>query len=70
MKISVDRDHWFQVAEKSGLSAALTRLEATIQEYEKNAFEGEKGFDPELYEGIKALRTLSRDLWESRLKDF
>lgn len=61
------REKYLAVLESEGLSAALTCLHRDIEEIEFQAFDGTEGWKPELFEKLKSIRELSRELWNIQL---
>ncbi len=51
-----------------GISATLTRLHEDIREWERESFEGEAGYQPEMVQEIVEIRKFSRELWEMALQ--
>ena len=65
-KQHVNREKYFNILKNDGLTAALTELHHEIKELEEECFEGEDGWDPQLWEDIKHFRAFSEELWQFR----
>ncbi len=61
------REKYLSILESEGLSAALTILHRDIEELEFQTFEGTEGWKPEVFEKLKSIRELSRELWNVQL---
>jgi hypothetical protein len=53
-----------QLMKTEGAAAALTQLHHDLAQWELEAFEGEKGYQPDLWRELHEVRALSRELWE------
>lgn len=51
-----------------GANTALTALHADIELWEQETFEGQKGYQPEMWNELSVARAFSRELWKQRLK--
>lgn len=63
-----DKEKYLQIFKTDGASQALTTLHNDIREWEHQAFEGEKGYQPEMWKKIIDVRNFSRELWELALQ--
>jgi hypothetical protein len=59
-----NKDKYLQILQKDGATAALTALHRDTAGWEYEAFEGQSGWSPEMWETIKEVRNFSRELWE------
>ncbi|MGE0614969.1 MAG: hypothetical protein AB7P04_04960 [Bacteriovoracia bacterium] len=66
---NLDREKYLKIMRAQGYSAAITQLHHDMESMEFEAFEGSKGYQPELYEDIKKFRDFSRELWELNQRD-
>lgn len=51
-----------------GANTALTALHADIELWEQETFEGQKGYQPEMWNELSVARAFSRELWEAAIK--
>jgi len=65
----LDRAKYLEIARTQGLSAAITALHLDSELLERETFEGQEGWRPELYEYSKQVREFSRELWAMRPND-
>lgn len=68
LNFNFDKEKYIRLMRSKGISAALTALHEDTTQWEYQAFEGEKGYDPELWEKLNEVRTFSRELWELALQ--
>ena len=61
--LKIDKQKYFQIVDAEGLSAALTALHHDYRDWEFESFEGEHGYQPEMWSDLEELREFSRDLW-------
>lgn len=62
---TVDREKYLQIFKAQGLSAALTALHIDQERAEFETFEGEAGWQPEMFKGLlEEYHTFSRELWD------
>lgn len=66
--LSFDRDKYIRILKSEGVNAALTALHRDTTEFEHTAFEGEKGYQPEMWSELHDVRDFSRELWEMALR--
>jgi len=66
--LKFDRQKYLRMIQTHGNNAALTALHADIESWEHETFEGEKGYQPELWKNLADARAFSRELWEAALK--
>lgn len=66
--LKFDRQKYLRMIQTQGINAALTALHADIESWEQETFEGEKGYQPELWKDLGEARAFSRELWETALK--
>jgi hypothetical protein len=67
--LKIDKQKYIRILQAQGVSAALTALHRDTTGWEYEAFEGEKGWQPEMWKDIEDVRTFSRELWEMGLKN-
>jgi len=65
----LDREKYIGIYRSQGLSAALTALHVDKEQLEFTTFEGEKGYQPEVWNVVQAACDLSRELWNLDLDD-
>ncbi len=65
--IQIDREKYFAIAQAEGVSAALTQLHLDLEKMEFETFEGEKGYQPEMFRELDEVRMFSRELWQLAL---
>ena len=63
-----DREKYLQIAKSQGIAAALTQLQTDTVNWEYEAFEGEKGYQPKEWEALMTVREFARELWELDLR--
>lgn len=63
-----DREKYLALVKTHGLPAALSALHQDIERLEFETFEGREGWRPELFEELKKIRSFSRELWDSQLR--
>jgi hypothetical protein len=66
---SFDREKYLQILNTEGISAALTTLHKDTIGWEYQSFEGEKGYQPQMWEKLNEVREFSRQLWEIALQN-
>lgn len=64
----LDKDRYVQILNSKGVHEALTTLHRDTNEWEFRAFEGEKGYQPEMWHDLEDVRKFSRELWEMGLR--
>jgi hypothetical protein len=65
----LDREKYIQIYRSQGLSAALTALHQDKERLEFVTFEGEQGYQPEVWTTVQQACDLSRELWNLDLAD-
>ena len=60
----LNKEKYLRIARDRGVHAALTELHRDTNEWELETFEGEKGWQPQLWESLKSVRDFSRELWD------
>lgn len=58
-----DKEKYLQMAKTNGLPYAITELHNELRELEHETFEGNAGYQPELWEKLKDIRNFSIELW-------
>jgi hypothetical protein len=66
--MQIDREKYVQILNTQGVNAALTQLHLDVRDWEYEAFEGEKGWQPAMWEELEKVRGFSRELWEIALR--
>lgn len=66
--LKFDRNSYLSLINTQGANAALTKLHADIEIWEQETFEGEKGYQPQLWDDLAEARSFSRELWDAALK--
>ena len=64
----LEREKYLQILKNEGLSSALTALHAESRELEFATFEGQEGYQPELWKELEEVRKFSRELWDNVAK--
>ena len=67
--LKLNKEKYLQIARTQGAQAALTQLHKDTERWEYQTFEGDKGYQPEMFEDLKDVRAFSRELWELALKN-
>ncbi len=60
----LDRQKYLQIARAHGAGAALTALQLDTENWEKQTFEGDQGWNPALWRKLEEVRKFSRELWD------
>ncbi len=60
----LDREKYLKIASTLGYSEAITTLHADMEAMEQECFEGVDGYQPGIFEELKAWRVFSRELWD------
>lgn len=63
-----DKEKYLRISKAEGISSALTQLHHDIIQWEHASYEGEKGYQPEMWNSLQAVRKFSRELWEMCLR--
>lgn len=64
-----DREKYLAIVRSQGVEAALTQLHRDTTQWEVEAFEGPKGWQPDLWKKLQDVRDFSRELWELALEN-
>jgi hypothetical protein len=67
--IKFDKERYLRIARSEGINAALTALQTDMIRWEYEAFEGEKGYQPEILGDLDEVRLFSRQLWDQALDE-
>jgi hypothetical protein len=59
-----DKEKYLRILKSEGITAALTTLHKDTTGWEYQSFEGEKGYQPEMWEALNQVREFSRELWD------
>jgi hypothetical protein len=65
---SFDKEKYIRIVKSEGISAALTILHKDIYNWEYQSFEGDKGYQPQMWKDLHGVREFSRELWELSLR--
>ncbi|MGZ3688352.1 MAG: hypothetical protein ACXWPM_07010 [Bdellovibrionota bacterium] len=60
----LNKEKYLTIARAQGAQVALTALHRDMNQWEIETFEGEKGWQPQMFEDLKSVRDFSRELWE------
>jgi hypothetical protein len=63
----IDREKYMRLVKTDGLHVALTTLHHDLNEWEHQTFEGEAGWQPEVWTDLAEVRNFSRELWDISL---
>ncbi len=69
MSFSFDRERYLEIARNESVEAALTALHRETTRWEIESFEGQKGWQPEMWKRLQAVRDFQRELWEMALRN-
>lgn len=58
------KEKYLQIAKTEGAEAALTQLHKDTIGWEIESFEGEKGYQPAMWNDLHEVRAFSRELWD------
>lgn len=64
----LDKQKYLDIVKANGLHAALTELHRDKEQLEFVTFEGEKGYQPQLWAMVQEYCEFSRELWNTQLK--
>jgi hypothetical protein len=67
--IQLDREKYLRILRSEGVSKALTTLHLDTEGWEIDTFEGEDGYQPEMWKELLGVREFSRELWEISLRE-
>jgi hypothetical protein len=65
--LKLDREKYLKIARTQGAQTALTQLHKDTEKWEYQTFEGQQGYQPELFTDLIEVRNFSRELWEMAL---
>lgn len=63
----IDRQKYIGILKSQGVNAAVTALHNDTAQWEFESFEGQKGWQPEMWNELKEVRVFSRELWDMGL---
>ncbi len=63
--LKINKDKYLQISREQGYQAAITALHRDTEKWEHQAFEGEQGWAPEMWNDLHAVRVFSRELWDA-----
>lgn len=61
---SFNKEKYLSILKREGATAALTQLHMDTIKWEIEAFEGAKGYQPDLWSALEEVRVFSRELWD------
>lgn len=61
---TLDRQKYIQIARSQGAQAALTTLQLDTENWERQTFDGDQGWNAELWHKLEEVRKFSRELWD------
>jgi hypothetical protein len=64
----IDRKKYIDIMNRESVNAALTELHKDVRNWELEAFEGQKGWQPQMWDELAKVRSFSRELWEMALQ--
>jgi hypothetical protein len=67
--IQLDREKYIRILRSEGVNAALTALHLDTDFMELDTFEGEKGYQPQMFQDLEKVRNFSRELWQVALTE-
>lgn len=67
--IKLDKEKYLQIARTQGANAAITALHRDTERLEYQTFEGEAGYQPEMFRDLNGIRAFSRELWELAIQE-
>lgn len=62
--LKIDRTKYLDILNSQGVNAALTALHKDTIDWEIESFEGQAGWQPDLWEKLEEVRVFSRELWD------
>jgi hypothetical protein len=68
MLIKFNKEKYLQIAKSESPQAALTQLHRDTERWEYQTFEGNAGYQPQMWEELREVRKFSRELWEMALQ--
>jgi hypothetical protein len=63
-----DKEKYLDLVKAEGVPAALSALHHDTIEWEFQAFEGDRGYQPKMWAELQDVREFSRELWEIALR--
>ncbi len=67
--LKIDKEKYLRIVKSSGFQAALTELHRDQSVYEFQTFEGEKGYQPEMWKDLGEMREFQRELWDTATRN-
>jgi hypothetical protein len=67
--LKIDREKYLRIARSQGVQVALTQLHRDTEKWEYQTFEGQQGYQPEMFRDLIEVREFSRELWEMALDE-
>jgi hypothetical protein len=61
---TLDRAKYIQIARAHGAPAAITQLHLDTEHWERQTFDGDQGWNSELWKKLQEVRDFSRSLWD------
>lgn len=63
----LDREKYIQIMKSQGIEAAVTALHVDKNQFEIETFEGQDGYQREMWDYLEEVRKFSRELWDINL---
>ncbi len=63
-EFNFDKEKYLKIMKSQGVQAALTALHKDTNKWEIYSFEGEKGYQPKIWQELEKVREFSRSLWD------
>lgn len=65
----LDKEKYIRLAQTQGVSTALTTLHRDKERWEFETFEGQEGYQPEMWKVLQDINAFSRELWDMELEN-
>lgn len=59
-----DHEHYLTIAKNKSYREAIHQLHQDLWKLEQKCFDGDDGYQPELWKKLNEMRLFSRDLWD------
>jgi len=67
--LKIDKEKYRRIAQSQGAQAALTVMHHDQAVFEFQTFEGEKGYQPEMWNDLAEMREFQRELWDEATRN-
>lgn len=67
--MKLDKEKYLTILRNEGLNAAITALHKDKNEWEVATFEGEAGYQREMWDALAEFRDFSRELWDRAMEN-